>query len=41
MALATPGAAAMATYNGAMQLMGQWLPGTVNANSGGSREMVS
>jgi raffinose/stachyose/melibiose transport system substrate-binding protein len=31
------GAAAMATYNGAMQLMGQWLPGTVNANSGGSR----
>lgn len=33
------GAAAMATYNGAMQLMGQWLPGTVNANSGGSREM--
>jgi raffinose/stachyose/melibiose transport system substrate-binding protein len=33
------GAAAMATYNGAMQLMGQWLPGTVNANSGGSRGM--
>jgi raffinose/stachyose/melibiose transport system substrate-binding protein len=33
------GAAAMATYNGAMQLMGQWLPGTVNANSGGSRAM--
>ena len=32
-------AAAMATYNGAMQLMGQWLPGTVNANSGGSRAM--
>ncbi|MBA2721019.1 MAG: extracellular solute-binding protein [Chloroflexi bacterium] len=31
------GAAAMATFNGAMQLMGQWLPGTVNANSGGSR----
>jgi raffinose/stachyose/melibiose transport system substrate-binding protein len=31
------GAAAMATYNGAIQLMGQWLPGTVNANSGGSR----
>ena len=33
------GAAAMATYNGAIQLMGQWLPGTVNANSGGSRAM--
>ncbi len=33
------GAAAMATYNGAMQLMGQWLPGTVNANSGGNRPM--
>jgi raffinose/stachyose/melibiose transport system substrate-binding protein len=33
------GAAAMATYNGAMQLMGQWLPGTVKANSGGSRAM--
>ena len=33
------GAAAMATYNGAMQLMGQWLPGTVTANSGGSRAM--
>ncbi len=33
------GAAAMATFNGAMQLMGQWLPGTVNANSGGSRAM--
>jgi raffinose/stachyose/melibiose transport system substrate-binding protein len=33
------GAAAMATYNGAMQLMGQWLPGTVNANSGGTRGM--
>jgi raffinose/stachyose/melibiose transport system substrate-binding protein len=33
------GAAAMATYNGAMQLMGQWLPGTVNANSGGKRAM--
>jgi raffinose/stachyose/melibiose transport system substrate-binding protein len=33
------GAAAQATYNGAMQLMGQWLPGTVNANSGGSREI--
>jgi raffinose/stachyose/melibiose transport system substrate-binding protein len=33
------GAAAMATYNGAMQLMGQWLPGTVNANSGGNRAM--
>ena len=32
-------AAAMATYNGAIQLMGQWLPGTVNANSGGSRAM--
>jgi len=31
------GAAAQATYNGAMQLMGQWLPGTVNANSGGNR----
>jgi raffinose/stachyose/melibiose transport system substrate-binding protein len=31
------GAAAMATFNGAMQLMGQWLPGTVNANSGGNR----
>jgi raffinose/stachyose/melibiose transport system substrate-binding protein len=33
------GAAAMATYNGAMQLMGQWLPGTVNANSGDTRPM--
>jgi raffinose/stachyose/melibiose transport system substrate-binding protein len=33
------GAAAMATFNGAMQLMGQWLPGTVNANSGGNRAM--
>jgi raffinose/stachyose/melibiose transport system substrate-binding protein len=33
------GAAAMATFNGSMQLMGQWLPGTVNANSGGSRAM--
>ena len=33
------GAAAMATYNGAIQLMGQWLPGTVNANSGGNRAM--
>jgi raffinose/stachyose/melibiose transport system substrate-binding protein len=33
------GAAAMATYNGAMQLMGQWLPGTVNANSGETRPM--
>ena len=33
------GAAAMATYNGAIQLMGQWLPGTVNANSGDSRAM--
>jgi len=33
------GAAAQATYNGAMQLMGQWLPGTVNANSGGNREI--
>ena len=32
-------AAAMATYNGAIQLMGQWLPGTVNANSGGARGM--
>ncbi len=32
-------AAAQATYNGAIQLMGQWLPGTVNANSGGSREI--
>jgi raffinose/stachyose/melibiose transport system substrate-binding protein len=32
-------AAAMATYNGAMQLMGQWLPGTVNANSGDTRAM--
>ena len=31
------GAAAQATYNGAIQLMGQWLPGTVNANSGGNR----
>jgi len=30
-------AAAQATYNGAMQLMGQWLPGTVNANSGDTR----
>jgi raffinose/stachyose/melibiose transport system substrate-binding protein len=30
-------AAAMATYNGSIQLMGQWLPGTVNANSGGAR----
>ena len=30
------GAAAQATYNGAMQLMGQWLPGTVKANSGDS-----
>jgi raffinose/stachyose/melibiose transport system substrate-binding protein len=28
------GAAAMATGNGAIQLMGQWLPGTVAANSG-------
>ena len=27
------GAAPMATDNGAMQLMGQWLPGTVSANS--------
>ena len=27
------GAAAMATGKGAMQLMGQWLPGTVTANS--------
>jgi len=27
------GAAAMATGNGAIQLMGQWLPGTVAANS--------
>ncbi len=33
------GAAAQATFNGAIQLMGQWLPGTVNANSGGSREI--
>lgn len=33
------GAAAQATYNGAIQLMGQWLPGTVNANSGGTRAM--
>jgi raffinose/stachyose/melibiose transport system substrate-binding protein len=32
-------AAAQATYNGAIQLMGQWLPGTVNANSGDSRAM--
>ena len=32
-------AAAQATYNGAIQLMGQWLPGTVNANSGKSRAM--
>ena len=32
-------AAAQATYNGAIQLMGQWLPGTVQANSGESREM--
>ncbi len=30
-------AAAQATYNGAIQLMGQWLPGTVNANSGDTR----
>jgi raffinose/stachyose/melibiose transport system substrate-binding protein len=29
----------MATYNGAIQLMGQWLPGTVNANSGETRPM--
>ena len=28
-----------ATYNGAMQLMGQWLPGTVQANSGDARAM--
>jgi raffinose/stachyose/melibiose transport system substrate-binding protein len=33
------GAAAMATYNGAIQLMGQWLPGTVQANSAGARAM--
>jgi raffinose/stachyose/melibiose transport system substrate-binding protein len=33
------GAAAMATYNGAIQLMGQWLPGTVEANSGDARGM--
>jgi raffinose/stachyose/melibiose transport system substrate-binding protein len=32
-------AAAQATYNGAIQLMGQWLPGTVNANSGDTRAM--
>ena len=32
-------AAAQATNNGAIQLMGQWLPGTVQANSGGAREM--
>ena len=32
-------AAAQATYNGAMQLMGQWLPGTVQANSGDARAM--
>jgi raffinose/stachyose/melibiose transport system substrate-binding protein len=32
-------AAAQATYNGAIQLMGQWLPGTVNANSGETRAM--
>jgi raffinose/stachyose/melibiose transport system substrate-binding protein len=32
-------AAAMATYDGAMQLMGQWLPGTVEANSGDARAM--
>lgn len=32
-------AAAMATYDGAMQLMGQWLPGTVQANSGDARAM--
>jgi raffinose/stachyose/melibiose transport system substrate-binding protein len=32
-------AAAQATYNGAIQLMGQWLPGTVQANSGDSRAM--
>jgi raffinose/stachyose/melibiose transport system substrate-binding protein len=32
-------AAAQATYNGAIQLMGQWLPGTVQANSGAAREM--
>ena len=33
------GAAAQATYNGAIQLMGQWLPGTVQANSGDARAM--
>jgi raffinose/stachyose/melibiose transport system substrate-binding protein len=33
------GAAAQATYNGAIQLMGQWLPGTVQANSGEARAM--
>jgi raffinose/stachyose/melibiose transport system substrate-binding protein len=33
------GAAAMATYDGAIQLMGQWLPGTVQANSGDARGM--
>ena len=32
-------AAAQATYNGAIQLMGQWLPGTVQANSGDARAM--
>jgi len=32
-------AAAMATYDGAIQLMGQWLPGTVQANSGDARGM--
>jgi len=32
-------AAAQATYNGAIQLMGQWLPGTVQANSGAARAM--
>jgi raffinose/stachyose/melibiose transport system substrate-binding protein len=32
-------AAAMATYDGAIQLMGQWLPGTVEANSGDARAM--
>src|SRR6187402_1840321 len=32
-------AAAQATFNGAIQLMGQWLPGTVQANSGDARAM--
>ena len=32
-------AAAMATNNGAIQLMGQWLPGTVSANSADKKGM--